>query len=302
MVHRKILTILFSFFCIGTMQLAAQEINCNVSVNHSQIQGTNTQVFATLEKALTEFVNTRSWTPFRYDVNERIQCSINLTVKEYDEVNTRWTCELTVQSIRPVWQSAYRTPVFTFKDTDVSFNYREFDPLELREGFVDNNLTAVISYYVYLIIGLDMDTMSLLGGTETLRMAENIVTAAQTLGEPGWRAFESSRNRYALITDYLEESMLPLRKLMYAYHRLGLDELSSNANRVRTSITEALEGLGEAWNNKRMSVLPVLFTEIKKDELINLYSEGSIKEKEEVCRLLSSVNPSLTMEWDKIKR
>lgn len=302
MINRKILTGIFFLLSIGVTQLTAQEINCNISVNHVQIQGTNTQVFLTLEKALSEFVNTRHWTTARYDANERIHCSMNLTVREYDEADARWNCELIVQSTRPVWQSAYRTPVFTFKDTDVSFHYREFEPLELREGIIDNNLIAVISYYVYLIIGWDMDTMSLLGGTETLRKAESIVAAAQTLGEPGWRAFENSRNRYALISDYLEESMLPLRRLMYVYHRLGLDELLSNVNRIRLSITEGLGGLEQAWNNKRISVLPVLFTEIKKEELINLYSRGTVKEKEEVCRLLSTVNPSLTMEWDKIKR
>ena len=192
---------------VVALKSAAQELNCKFTVNYSQIQGTSTQVFTTLENALMEFINTRRWTQAQYEVNERIRCSMNLTVKEYNEADGRWKCELIVQSIRPVWQSGYQTVVFSFKDTDIAFNYREFDPLELRDNVIDNNLTAVIAYYAYMIIGLDMDTMAPQGGTELFRAAEDIVTAAQNLGETGWKAFDSSRNRYALVSDYLEDSI-----------------------------------------------------------------------------------------------
>ena len=284
------------------LKSTAQELNCKFTVNYSQIQGTSTQVFTTLENALMEFINTRRWTQAQYEVNERIRCSMNLTVKEYNEADGRWKCELIVQSTRPVWQSGYKTVVFSFKDTDVAFNYREFDPLQLRDNVIDSNLTAVIAYYAYMIIGLDMDTMAPQGGTEVFRAAEDIVTAAQNLGETGWKAFDSSRNRYALVSDYLEDGMTPLRKLMYGYHRTGMDELSVNVTRARAVITSMLSGLKEAQQNKPMSALPGLFTEIKKDELINLYSRAAMKEKEELCELLSSVNPSLTTEWEKIKQ
>ena len=280
------------------LKSTAQELNCKFTVNYSQIQGTSTQVFTTLENALMEFINTRRWTQAQYEVNERIRCSMNLTVKEYNEADGRWKCELIVQSTRPVWQSGYQTVVFT----DVAFNYREFDPLQLRDNVIDSNLTAVIAYYAYMIIGLDMDTMAPQGGTEVFRAAEDIVTAAQNLGETGWKAFDSSRNRYALVSDYLEDGMTPLRKLMYGYHRTGMDELSVNVTRARAVITSMLSGLKEAQQNKPMSALPGLFTEIKKDELINLYSRAAMKEKEEICELLSSINPSLTTEWEKIKQ
>ena len=284
------------------LKSTAQELNCKFTVNYSQIQGTSTQVFTTLENALMEFINTRRWTQAQYEVNERIRCSMNLTVKEYNEADGRWKCELIVQSTRPVWQSGYQTVVCSFKDTDVAFNYREFDPLQLRDNVIDSNLTAVIAYYAYMIIGLDMDTMAPQGGTEVFRAAEDIVTAAQNLGETGWKAFDSSRNRYALVSDYLEDGMTPLRKLMYGYHRTGMDELSVNVTRARAVITSMLSGLKEAQQNKPMSALPGLFTEIKKDELINLYSRAAMKEKEEIYELLSSVNPSLTTEWEKIKQ
>ena len=289
------------FLSAVALKTVAQELNCKLTVNYSQIQGTSTQVFTTLENVLMEFINTRLWTQAQYEVNERIRCSMNLTVKEYSEADGRWKCELIVQSTRPVWQSGYQTVVFSFKDTDVSFNYREFEPLELRDNVIDSNLTAVIAYYAYMIIGLDMDTMALQGGTDLFRAAEDIVTAAQNLGETGWKAFDSSRNRYALVSDYLEDGMSPLRKLMYDYHRTGMDELSVNAVRARAAITTALGALRQAQQNKPMSALPGLFTEIKKNELVNLYSHAAMKEKEEICELLSSVNPSLTAEWEKMK-
>lgn len=301
MVTNRTLYIILFLFAMA-LKAVAQELNCKLTVNYSQIQGTSTQVFTTLENALMEFINTRRWTQAQYEVNERIRCSMNLTVKEYSEVDGRWSCELIVQSTRPVWQSGYQTVVFSFKDADVAFNYREFEPLELRDNIIDSNLTAVIAYYAYMIIGLDMDTMSPQGGTDLFRAAEGIVTAAQNLGETGWRPFDSNRNRYALVSDYLEEGMTPLRNLMYDYHRKGMDGLSVNATRARAEITSALDGLKQAQQSKPMSVLPGLFTEIKKDELVNLYSRAAMKEKEEVFELLSSVNPSLGVEWEKIKQ
>ncbi|WP_455587275.1 type IX secretion system protein PorD [Bacteroides sp.] len=286
------------------LMLSAQELDCKVTVNYSQIQGTNVQVFKTLETALTEFINERHWTQAQYEVNERIRCSMNLTVKSYNEAEGRWGCELIVQSTRPVYQSGYQSPVFMFKDNNVEFDYREFDPLELRDNQIDNNLTAVIAYYVYLMIGLDMDTMAPQGGTEILRAAESIVTAAQTLNEKGWKAFDDSRNRYAVITDYLDPGMEPLRQMMYDYHRKGMDEMVTNATRARAAITTSLGGLKQARDNKPMSSLPVIFTEIKKDEIINIYggkSPASQNEREAVYQIVSNLNPSQNTLWDKIK-
>jgi hypothetical protein len=278
----------------------AQELNCTVKLSHAQIQGTNTQVFTTLENALREFVNNRRWTAAQYEPAERIRCAMTFNVKSYNEEEARWTCELTVQSSRPVWQSAYQTTLFAFKDNDVSFSYREFDPLELQDNVLSNNLTAIVAYYAYLIIGLDMDSMAPQGGSNALRAAEQIVTAAQTIGEVGWTAFDSRRNRHALITDYLEEPLSPLRAWMYNYYRLGMDELSTNAPRARAAITAALSDLQKAHQAKPLSILPGLFTEIKKDELIHLYTPAAADERKEVATLLTAVNPSLSNEWKKL--
>lgn len=283
-----------------TGSLAAQELNCEVIVNPSQIQGTNTQVFSTLENALKEFINNRKWTDAQYDTHERIRCSMNIVVKEYSD-DGRFVCDLIVQSVRPVWQSSYHTPVFSFRDTEFAFNYLEYDPLELRDNIVDNNLTAVVAYYAYMIIGLDMDTLSPQGGTELFRKAENIVTASQTISEKGWRAFDSTRNRYALVTDYLEEGMLTFRQFMYEYHQGGMDDFAVNPARARSNITLFLPALSAATKNNPMSAWPQLFTETKKDELVNIYTQGTQREKEEVYDILSKVNPSLNNDWSKIK-
>lgn len=279
---------------------SAQELNCKVSINSSQIQGTNKQVFESLQNTLTEFINDRKWTNLHYTNIERIRCNFTFTVKEYSDEGS-FTGDFMIQSNRPVFNASYSTPIFNFKDNKVSFNYMEQDQLEFNPNNIDNNLTAVIAYYVYLIIGLDRDTMAPLGGTTQLQQAENIVAAAQTLSNPGWKAFEDDRNRHAIISDYLDESLQCMRELFYDYHRKGLDEMVNNANRGRAKITEALKKLTTARENRAMSYLPQLFTDVKKEELLNIYSKGTTQEKEEVYQLLQTINPSKTVEWEKIK-
>lgn len=295
---RIIIACCLSYMILGTLQ--AQELNCKVSINASQIQGTNTQVFKTLETALTEFINERKWTSAQYSISERIACSMNITVKKHEDDGT-FTCELIVQSNRPVYNSNYNTILFNFKDPDFDFHYLEYDQIDFRDDMIDSNLTAVIAYYAYLIIGLDMDSMAPMGGEETLRKAENIVNAAQTMNESGWKAFDNSRNRHGILSDYLDVSMQPYRQLMYDYHRGGMDEMAQNADRGRAKITASLQNLKKAKEARSMSALPQLFTEIKKDELINIYSKGTPKEKEEVYNLLNEVSPSMVNDWDKIK-
>lgn len=301
--RRLKLAVVCILFSLGTWmsETRAQELNCKFQINHEQVQGTNVQVFETLQTAITEFLNERRWTQAQYAPNERIRCSMNLTIKTYDENEGRFEGELTVQSTRPVFNSTYQTNVFLFRDGDVGFNYVEFDPLELRDNQIDNNLVAVLAYYAYLIIGLDMDTMAPNGGEEVLRMAEQIVTNVQTLGETGWKPFDDSKNRYAIISDYLDGGMSPLRNLMYVYHRTGMDEMALNVNRARAVITEALPLLKEARDNKPMTSWITLFTEIKRDEIINLYGPASQSEKETVYELMSSLNPSMNSDWEKIK-
>lgn len=282
-------------------QAQAQELDAKVVVNASKIQGTDNAVFTTLETAISEFLNTRKWSNAQYSNREKITCSFNFIVNEYANEGT-FSCELIVQSNRPVFNTSYNTVVFSFRDPAVAFSYVEFDKLEFSDDVVSNNLTAVLAYYAYLIIGLDMDTFAPKGGTDILLKAENVVNNAQMLDVAGWKAFDDDKNRHAIINDYMNGSLEPLRQLLYDYHRGGLDEMAQNAERGRGNITTALALLQKAKDNKPMSALPGLFTEIKQDELLNIYSKGTTKEKEDVSKILSNVNPSLSNEWEEMKK
>ena len=288
-------------FLLMPFKAQAQELSPTLTVNTSKIQGTDKDVFQSMENAIRELLTHQVWTDYHFSEKERIQCNFNLLVNKYDAQSGKMTCELTVQSSRPVFGSTYNTTVFNFRDTEVEFNYTEQDRLEYTSGITpDNNLTAILAYYSLLIIGLDFDTMSPNGGTDILRQVENIAASAQSLGS-GWRSFDSKANRYSIINDYMNGTMASFRELQYKYHRQGLDDMSANADRGRATITESLELLKKAKQAKSTSALPTMFTEIKKNELINIYSTGINKEKQTVKDLLSQVNPSLTNEWDAIK-
>lgn len=284
-------------------KLCAQELNCTVKVIHSQVQGTNKSVFETLETAISEFMNNREWTDLQFQKAERIDCSMNITIKKYDEANNAFTGELMFQVSRPVFNSAYSTTVFSMKDADFSFTYKEHDPLEFNINNLDNNLTAMLAYYAYLFIGMDLDTFSPLGGTEVLHVVESIVNNAQGMEGSGWRAFQDSKNRHAIINDYMESSFEPLRQMQYKYYRQGLDEMAQNADRGRVAVTEALELLKEAHSNKPLSQLPQIYTDFKRDEIVNIYSgHGTEKEKQEVYDIVSSINASQNTYWNRIKK
>ena len=288
-------------FLLMPLRAHAQELNPTLTVNTSKIQGTDKDVFQSLERAVKDLLSHQAWTDYHFAESERIQCNFNLTVNKYDAQTGKMECELTVQSSRPVFGSTYNTTVFNFRDTQVEFNYTEQDRLEYSPGITpDNNLVAILAYYGLLIIGLDFDTMSLNGGTDILRQVENIAASAQSLGS-GWRSFDTQANRYAIINDYMNGTMAAFRQLQYKYHRQGLDDMTANADRGRATITESLGLLQQAKQAKSTSALPTLFTEIKKNELINIYSEGLSKEKQTVKDLFSQINPSLTNEWDAIK-
>lgn len=286
----------------AALPLQAQELDARVTVNHEKVQGTNTSIFESLETNLTQFINDRQWTNQQYQRNERISCSFAITVNSYNESENKLDCTLMVQSTRPVYNASYTTTVFSQNDRDFSFTYQEFDQLDFRPDVVDNELTAVIAYYVYLIIGMDLDTMAPLGGTEALQTALTITNNAQSLTSKGWKAFEDSRNRYALITDLMDGGMEPFRQMQYKYYREGMDIMAENADRGRAAITEAVGLLKQARENKSMSAWPQLFSEYKRDEIVNIYKgKGTAKEKEDIYETFSTINPSQRANWNKIK-
>lgn len=290
---------------LSVLPMHSQEINAHVTINRQQIQGTATGVFDNLETVIKQFLNERRWTSMQYKPHERIDCNFALTVSKYVENENRLECKLTVQSTRPVFNSNYTTPIFLTQDENVNFTFAEFDKLEFRPDVIDNDLTAILAYYVYLIIGLDMDSMSPLGGTEVLQTAQTIVNNAQglTLSAKGWKAFEDKKNRYAIINDYLDSGMEVFRRMYYKYHREGMDTMAENAERGRAAVTDAIAMLRQARESKSMSMLPQIFSEIKRDELVDIYKgKGNAKDKESVFETMSSINPSQNGYWTRMKQ
>lgn len=300
----QILMIGCTLLVSGASYIHAQELQAKITINHAQISGTDNAVFDNLQQTLERFVNERQWTLLQFQKNERINCNFNLTVSKYDKSQDLFTCKALIQANRPVYNSAYTTTIYNNVDENFIFKFAEFDQIEFNEETLDNQLTALFAYYAYLIIGLDLDTFSPMGGEDILQRCMNLTNNAQNLDFPGWKAFDNNRNRYAIIADYLDGGMKPFRQLQYDYYRKGLDEMANNAERGRTEITTTLEeNLKKARENKPLSLLPQIWTDYKKDELANIYKgKGTQKEKESIYDLLFSINPTQNNSWDKIKQ
>ena len=292
----------FIVLWLVSWNIQAQELNAKVNINRTQVSNTKSGVFEALEKVITRLLNEHSWTSLQFREIERIQCTFNITIDTYSETDNSFTGSLLVAAIRPVYNSSYTTTVFSMNDKDFNFSFQEFDQLEWRPEQVDNNLTAMIAYWAYVLIGMDLDAMAPMGGTEVLRMAQDVCNNAEMLGFPGWKAFDDTKNRYAIINDYLDGSMEKFRQLQYTYYRTGLDHMADNAETARTTIAEAMNLLKEAHEDKAMSMLPQIFTDYKRDELVSIFSgQGSSKDREAVYDILFRINPSQNNYWEKIK-
>lgn len=289
--------------CCSPSTISAQELQAKITINHAQISGTEKGVFDNLQQTLLQFVNNRQWTHLQFQKNERIICNFNITVTKYDRDQNLFTCKALIQANRPVFNSAYTSTLYNNVDDNFTFRFAEYDQLEFNEQQIDNQLTALFAYYAYLIIGIDLDSFAPKGGEDILQRCMNLTNNAQNLDYPGWKAFSDDRNRYAIISDYLDGALEPFRQLQYDYYRKGLDEMANNAERGRTEITAALEtGLKKAKENRPLSLLPQIWTDFKKDELANIYrGKGTQKEKESIYELLFSINPSQNKYWDQVK-
>ena len=292
-----------SGFLMPCNKVAAQELNARITINHSQIQGTDNAVFDELQQTLTQFVNDRQWTALQFQKNERIPCSFNITVTKYDKSTNMFTCKAVIQATRTAYNSSYNTTIYSNQDNDFNFEYAQFDQLNFNEEAVDNQLTALMAYYAFLMIGINLDTFAPMGGEDVLQRCMNLANNCQNLNFPGWKAFDNDRNRFAIINDYLDGAMKPFRQLQYDYYRNGLDEMATNADRGRTNISTAIEeNLKKCHEDRPMSLLPQIWTDYKRDELANIYKgKGTQKEKEQVYQILFGLNASQNNAWQKIK-
>lgn len=298
----KKLLIILSFLTIG-ITTWGQELKCTVTINSDQIQGTNKEVFNTLQRSIEEYVNTLRWTNMTFQEKERIECSMLLVVKSVQD--NLYNCEFTCQSRRPVFGTSYYTPTMNFKDNNFIFTYQEYDRLDYQQSTFTTNLTALLAYYCYLIIGHDMDSFSKLGGTPCFQACENIVNSAQSASlesaeAVGWKAFESNRNRYALINNLMDEAFKKYRMFYYEYHRHGLDEMVHNVANGRARIAKEIKVLKEVYNARPATYVVNTFWDAKCDELVNIFSQGTSEEKKQIYDLLMDIDPTRQTTYDKI--
>lgn len=278
----------------------AQELNCTVEINTSAIEGTNKSVFETLQQAISDYFNETKWTNTIFSPNEKIECRFFLTVKDYN--NDRIKGEIQAQLSRPVYNSTYTTTLFNFRDSKVEFDYREGEPLIFNENTWTNNLLGLLDYYAYLFLALDFDSFSPLGGQPYFDKVATVVQQAQSSGEIGWRAFEDTKNRSAVLSAFTDANTAGMRDLLYQYHRRGLDEMVTSPDKGRATITESLSNLQKIYDQSPMSVALSIFRDSKLDELVNIYSKAPQTERDEVYDLLQPIYPTDRQQLEKIKK
>jgi hypothetical protein len=291
------------FAAIHSVQ--AQELKCNVTINSDQVEGSNKAVFNTLQQSIQEFVNNSQWTNLTFQDKERIECNMLIVVKQVQD--NMYVCEFTCQSRRPVFGTTYTTPILNFKDNNFIFTYQEFDRLDFQQHTFTSNLTALIAYYCYLIIGHDMDSFSRFGGTPYFQICENIVNAAQSASlesneMSGWKAFDSNRNRYALINNLMDEAFKDYRQYFYEYHRYGLDDMINNVANSRARIAAGIEVLQKANRARPATYVINAFLDAKADEYVNIFQEGSEDERTKVYEALVSIDPTRQSTYEAITR
>ena len=290
------------FLLMFSYQANAQELNCRVSVNYSNLSNTPTPVFQALQKDITAFLNERKWTNHTYDINEKIECNFLITITEYNGLD-KFTGTVQINLSRPVYYTSYNSPLFTFKENEgkLVFNYLEGQPLEYIENQATSNLTQVLAYYAYIILGYDYDTFSPLGGTEYFRKAFRIVLNAQSAGYEGWSASDNKQNsRYNLIDALLDKRFENLRLGEYYWHRQGLDLVPKDPESGRKKMLEALKYIQRSERAKSNSLLVSLFFTAKSDEIVNVFSASPANEKTEVMRILKEMDASNATKYEKI--
>lgn len=287
------------FFVFFYTVAHAQELNCRVSINADQVQTSDRRVFEDMETSFSQFLNSRKWTNDAYESFERIKCNITITLQDPKSIGN-YEATVQIQSARPVYNTNYESIMLNFADRDWLFEYVESQPLVFNENSFSSNLTSLLAFYAYVILGMDYDSFSELGGTRYYQKALNIVNNAQQANRPGWNALGSTRNRYWLIENLTNQQMQDIRKGIYKYHRLALDTYDQDKEKSRKQILEALKSLKSVRDTYPNAILVTAFLDAKSDELINIFSEGNIQVRKEVYDILSAIDPAKSDQFQQI--
>lgn len=285
---------------LASFAASAQELNCRVEVNTSQLSGTNKSTFETLQQSITDYMNSTIFGNSQFATNEKIDCQLFFTVKEYNDGVIKG--DLQVQSKRPVYNSAYTTTVFNFKDSKIDFEYQEGEPLVFSHNSMESQLTAILNFYAYLILAMDFDSFSPKGGEPYWERLKVIVQEGQSSGEVGWKAFEDNKNRSAVLAAYTDPSTSVLRDMLYKYHRQGLDQMATSVDKGRATIHQSLSDLKKVYDAQPMSVGLSIFRDSKFDELVNIYSQASEDERKAAYELLQGIYPAENQRLEKIRK
>jgi hypothetical protein len=290
---------LFILLAIAPLSLRAQELNCAVSINASQVQTSDAGIFRDMENAIEQFMNTRRWTNDSYKSHEKIVCNFLITITKMPAIGS-FSASVQVQSARPVFNSNYTSLLFNFADREWEFEYIESMPLEYNDNTFTSNLTSMLAFYAYLIIGLDYDSFSELGGTPYFQRAQTVVNNAQQSATPGWQAIGSNRNRYWIVENLNNPQMTDLRKAIYQYHRHGLDKFESNPEESRQVILNGLKEIKKVRDINPNSILVVSFFDAKGKELANIFSDGNIQVRRQAYDIITAIDPSNRSNYEKI--
>lgn len=294
--HRIFLIILI----LGVFSWAeAQELNCRVVVDSRQIQSTERRVFTDMETALTQFLNDRKWTDDEFKQEERINCNIIVTMESQPSIGN-FSATVQVLSARPIFGTAYESVMMNFADRNWQFEYTESQPLNFNDNTFLNNISSLLAYYAYMIIGFDYDSYEKLGGDPYFNKAWQVVNNAQQSGFTGWDQFNSIRNRYWLAENIINQQMKPVREAIYDYHRTGMDVFAENPEEARKNILAALKGVQKANSARPRSILTISLLDAKSDEIANIFSEGNLATRREAYNILRNVDPSRGGVYDKI--
>ncbi len=291
--------ILYLIAFLFSMTISSQELNCQVTVNYDQVSGSNRQVFETLETTISEFINQKKWSEKTVEPQERINCAINIIITKRD--NNSFEGTIQIQSTRPVYGTSYESPILNIRDNDFNFQYNEFDQLIYNPTTFDSNLISMITFYVYVILGVDADTFALNGGDAYLKQAENTMLQAQQSGLSAWSNQVGVQNRFQIIDNLLSPTLTQFRSVMYNYHRTGFDELVSNKARGKQNIENAIISLDRLFNKVIGNPLLRLFFDAKSDEIVNFYSDGpKTRSKQRSLVVLQKLSPNNSSKWRKI--
>lgn len=277
----------------------AQELNCIVSINSSQVQTSDRGIFDDMKVAIEQFMNGRKWTGDSFKSHEKINCTLLITITKMPAIGN-FTASVQVQSARPVFNSNYSSLIFNFADRDWEFEYIESLPLEYNDNAFTSNLTSMLAFYAYVILGFDYDTFSELGGTTYFQKALNVVNNAQQSLRPGWQQLGSNRNRYWLIENIINPQMQELRKAMYSYHRLGLDTFDQDPDKSRQVILGGLKEIQKIRDINPNSILIVGFLDAKSKEVANIFSDGNIQIRREAYDVITAIDPTNNTLYAKI--